>query len=45
MTLDVMTMRYLFLIVTFVMAYVPLAYAASFDCSKASTTVEHMYLQ
>ena len=24
------------------MAYVPLAYAASFDCSKASTTVEHM---
>lgn len=35
-------MRYLFLIVTFVIAYVPLAYAASFDCSKASTTVERM---
>jgi uncharacterized protein len=37
-----MAIRYLLLIVTFVIAFIPLVYAASFDCSKASTTVERM---
>lgn len=35
-------MQYFFLIVTLVIAYVPLAHGASFDCSKATTTVERM---
>jgi uncharacterized protein len=38
----IMAIRNLILIVTLTIAYAPLTYAASFDCSKVSTAVERM---